>query len=86
VGQDEKNRLNPRNGLCLNALHDRAFDRHLMWIEDNYVIRFSRRLGGAAGANNETVRWLTSFDGSRLLLPKKLRLTREFLMRHAENA
>lgn len=26
----------PRNGLCLNALHDRAFDRHLMWIEDDY--------------------------------------------------
>ena len=24
--KDAKNRLNPRNGLCLNALHDRAFD------------------------------------------------------------
>ena len=42
--EDEKNRLNPRNSLCLNALHDRAFDRHLMWIEDNYVIRFSPKL------------------------------------------
>ena len=42
--EDEKNRLNPRNGLCLNALHDRAFDRHLMWIEDGYVIRFSPKL------------------------------------------
>jgi len=31
--EDERNRLNPRNGLCLNALHDRAFDRHLMWID-----------------------------------------------------
>jgi putative restriction endonuclease len=25
--KDEKNRLNPMNGLCLNALHDRAFDK-----------------------------------------------------------
>ncbi|QTA93412.1 HNH endonuclease [Desulfonema magnum] len=24
---DEDNRLNPSNGLCLNALHDRAFDK-----------------------------------------------------------
>ena len=27
---DKANRLNPRNGLCLNALHDRAFDTNLM--------------------------------------------------------
>ena len=25
--KDEANRMNPRNGLCLNAIHDRAFDR-----------------------------------------------------------
>jgi putative restriction endonuclease len=82
--EDEKNRLNPRNGLCLNALHDRAFDRHLMWIEDDYVIRFSRRLGESAGADDETVRWLTSFDGTQLLLPKKFAPAADFLRRHAE--
>jgi putative restriction endonuclease len=82
--EDEKNRLNPRNGLCLNALHDRAFDRHLMWIEPDYVIRFSRRLGEAAEAKNETIRWLTSFDGARLLLPKRFAPDTEFLKHHAE--
>jgi HNH endonuclease len=36
---DEDNRTNPSNGLCLNALHDRAFDSGLitvpriMWFE-----------------------------------------------------
>jgi len=30
--QDEKNRLNPRNGLCLNAMHDRAFDKGYITI------------------------------------------------------
>lgn len=39
--EDAANRLNPRNGLCLNALHDRAFDRGLMWIEPDFTIRFS---------------------------------------------
>ena len=29
---DHQNRLNPRNGLCLNAIHDRAFDRGLLTI------------------------------------------------------
>lgn len=55
-----------------------------MWIEDGYVIRFSRRLDEAAGANNETICWLTSFNGTRLLLAKKFAPETEFLKRHAE--
>jgi putative restriction endonuclease len=84
--EDEKNRLNPKNGLCLNALHDRAFDRHLMRIEDGYVIRFSQRLHKATDAASETIRWLTSFDGSQLLLPKRFAPDTEFLKRHAEKS
>jgi hypothetical protein len=25
--KDEKNRLNPQNGICLNSIHDKAFDK-----------------------------------------------------------
>lgn len=82
--EDEKNRLNPKNGLCLNALHDRAFDRHLMWIEDDFVIRFSSKLKKQASAPGDTTHWLTSFEGSRLLLPKKFTPGTEFLKCHAE--
>jgi len=28
--KDKQNRLNPRNGLCLSALHDKAFDRGMI--------------------------------------------------------
>ncbi len=82
--EDEKNRLNPKNGLCLNALHDRAFDRHLMWIEDNFVIRFSPHLHKMSKDQTETIKWLTSFEGSCLLLPKKFSPDPEFLKRHVE--
>jgi putative restriction endonuclease len=82
--EDEKNRLNPRNGLCLNALHDRAFDRHLMWIEEGFVIRFSPELQKKSGATSDAVNWLTSFAGSQLLLPKKFAPDPEFLKRHVE--
>jgi putative restriction endonuclease len=82
--EDEKNRLNPKNGLCLNALHDRAFDRHLMWIEDDFVIRFAPRLHKISKDQTETIKWLTSFEGSRLLLPKKFSPNPEFLKRHVE--
>jgi putative restriction endonuclease len=82
--EDEKNRLNPKNGLCLNALHDRAFDRHLMWIEDGFVIRFAPQFHQASKDQTETIKWLTSFEGSRLLLPKKFSPDLDFLKRHGE--
>ncbi len=34
-------RLNPHNGLCLCALHDKAFDRGFMTIDSNYTVVIS---------------------------------------------
>lgn len=39
---DVQNRLNPRNGLCLNAILDRAFDRGLMTINTAFRSKFPR--------------------------------------------
>src|SRR3989338_6080158 len=40
--KDEKNRLNPENGLCLNSFHDRAFDKGLITIDTDYKIKISK--------------------------------------------
>ena len=32
---DKSNRLNPSNGLCLSAIHDRAFDKGLISLTDD---------------------------------------------------
>jgi putative restriction endonuclease len=80
---DAANRLNPRNGLCLNALHDRAFDRRLMWIDDGFVIRFARRLRTESRNEDSTLNWLTSFEGTSLRLPSGFSPDRELLRRHA---
>jgi putative restriction endonuclease len=82
--EDAANRLNPRNGLCLNALHDRAFDRGLMWVEDNFTIRFSQCLHEATGESKDTLKWLTSFDGQSLRLPNRFTPDPILLRRHAE--
>lgn len=42
--KDKKNRLNPRNGLCLNVLHDKAFDTGLLTITPDHMIKLSNRL------------------------------------------
>lgn len=82
--QDASNRLNPRNGLCLNALHDRAFDRGMMWVEDGFVVRFSERLSAVRTKPDATLGWLTSFDGQPLRLPKRFSPDPGLLRRHAE--
>lgn len=41
---DPSLRLDPRNGLCLNALHDAAFDRGLITLTDSFEICLSKRL------------------------------------------
>jgi putative restriction endonuclease len=40
----EEHRLNPRNGVCLNALHDAAFDEGLLCFDEGLRVRFSPRL------------------------------------------
>lgn len=46
----EQRRADPTNGICLNALHDRAFDRGLLTIDEkwNIVVATSMRDSSAA--------------------------------------
>ena len=41
---DKANRLNPANGLCLSAIHDKAFDKGLITLSDDYKIIISEDL------------------------------------------
>lgn len=72
--QDAANRLNLRNGLCLNAIHDRAFDRGLMIVDDAMLVRFSPRLREKDGDGAD---WLLAFDGR----PLRLAIGRRSLIR-----
>lgn len=41
---DRANRLNPCNGLCLSAIHDKAFDRGLITVSEDFKILVSEEL------------------------------------------
>jgi putative restriction endonuclease len=79
---DPANRLNPRNGLCLNALHDRAFDSHLMWVEKDFIVRISPKLSATVKASSPDAIWLSSFDRKRLILPDNFQPDPELLLKH----
>lgn len=80
---DPKNRLNPRNGLCLNSLHDRAFDRGLLTITTDYRVRLSKKLRVLTDDASSLL--LLRYDNSRIMLPDRFVPDIGFLAYHNEN-
>jgi putative restriction endonuclease len=77
----ENNRLNPANGLCLNSLHDKAFEIGLITISaEDYTILVSSIL---KKAKNDTVnRYFSLYEGKRIILPQKFLPAQDFLKIH----
>jgi putative restriction endonuclease len=76
-----KQRMNPRNGLCLNALHDRAFDRGLMFIDEELTVRFREKLLRSE-KKSQGLDWLLSYERKPICLPRKFRPDAECLRKH----
>jgi putative restriction endonuclease len=76
---DKKNRLNPCNGLCLNALHDRAFDLGLITITPEYRIMISKTLKKGNRVNDP---YFIPYENTTVTLPQKFLPAREFLEFH----
>ena len=67
---DERNRMNPRNGICLCSLHDRAFDTGLMDVDEEYRIHVTPRC--MIDQNHPVAReMLYGFEGASLTLPER---------------
>lgn len=81
---DPNNRLNPHNGLCLSALHDRAFDRGLLTVLPDLTVRVSSALSQQV-KNEFCNRALLAFDGLKISTPKKFAPALEFLDYHAQH-
>ncbi|MDB5804040.1 MAG: DNA-cytosine methyltransferase [Betaproteobacteria bacterium] len=78
---DKGNRLNLHNGLCLSALHDRAFDSGLITVQPDLKVRVSSQLNDLVV--NELARIsLLNVDGKEILPAFKFQPNREFLDWH----
>jgi len=81
---DIKNRVNPRNGLCLSAIHDRAFDRGLLTITTDYRVKVSPKVKMFPVTKN-LKSFLLNFDGVKMNLPERFAPEKSFLHYHNEN-
>jgi putative restriction endonuclease len=81
--KDEHNRLNPSNGLCLNALHDKAFDIGLITLDEELRVVASSELKGKKLIAEEEQ--FLKYEGTKIILPTKFLPDQTFLSWHREN-
>ena len=81
---DVKNRTNPRNGLCLNVFHDRAFDCGLLTVTPDLKVKLSPKLKKKS-EDRITRDFLKRFEGVSISRPNHFAPDPEFLRYHNEN-
>lgn len=78
--EDKKNRLNPRNGLCLNPLHDRAFEFGLITITPEYKVKISKILKKSSDKVVENL--FLKYEEQNLILPDRFLPDIAFIKKH----
>ena len=80
---DTANRVNPRNGLCLNTLLDRAFDRGLITVTPEYEVRVCTKLKNIVDKDALDGAVLR-YHGQKLYTPERFPPEVNFLRYHNE--
>jgi len=78
--KDKANRLNPSNGLCLSAIHDRAFDKGLITLTDDFKIVVSEEL--KRKKESFVIEVLLPLDGRSIEPPERFAPQLEFIAWH----
>lgn len=82
--KDTKNRLNPHNGLCLNSIHDKAFDRGFITVTTDYKIKVSPYFNDFH-KEKAVEEFFLKYENKSIVLPDKFPPAKEFLEYHYEH-
>lgn len=78
---DDSEKTNPTNGLCLNALHDAAFDKGYITIDIDYRIRISDDISDVV--NGITIeKYFKDYDKMQIVLPDRFLPNKVYLQYH----
>ncbi|MGB0155512.1 MAG: HNH endonuclease [Verrucomicrobiales bacterium] len=79
--EDKSIRMDPRNGLCLSATYDAAFDRHLITLDDGFRLVLSKDLKESYSGESFREHFQKK-EGDRIELPKAFRPKQDYLEVH----
>ncbi len=82
--KDAENRLNPRNGLCLNSIHDKAFDKGFITVTPDFKVKTSKYFDDFKKQNVVNDLFL-KYENQSIILPDKFLPEKEFLDYHYQN-
>ncbi|OXB08859.1 restriction endonuclease [Flavobacterium plurextorum] len=82
--KDDKIRLNPHNGICINSIHDKAFDKGYITITDEYKIKTSPFLDEYR-KENAIEDFFLKYENKPINLPNRFLPSKEFLDYHYHN-
>lgn len=82
--ENESRRADPTNGLCLNVLHDKAFDRHLITFDEDYRLVVSSSLKGDDLPEFQPANF-AELEGRKLAMPHRFVPDSKALEEHRGN-
>ena len=74
-------RMDPRNGICLSATYDAAFDRKLITFDDDFRLVLGKSIRDRVPTETLKHHFLIK-EGQRLELPARLHPLKEYLEHH----
>lgn len=80
---NENERLNPENGICLSSLYDKAFDRGLITFDDDLRTIFSQRLKKQV-SKPYYEECFKPLENRQIIIPSKYNPNPEFLQWHRD--
>ncbi|HEU4718616.1 MAG TPA: HNH endonuclease [Bacteroidia bacterium] len=81
--KNEKERLNPANGICFSVLYDRAFDKGYIGLDNNYSVLVSTDLRQKSKEPYYRS-FFNELSGMKITLPQKYMPERDFLQYHRD--
>lgn len=81
--EDENNRTNPKNGLCMTPTFHRAYDKYLIAVSPDYEITISEQMIEKT-LDEQTRRFLASLQHKKIMMPEKFAPERDLLAQHYE--
>lgn len=82
-GDFPQHRLNPSNGLCLSSLHDAAFDRGLITVDEKFRLVLSKEIKHHLSCESVEVNF-ARYEGETIHLPDKFLPDVSFLQEHRQ--